>query len=157
MRYALLALLSLALFSCSEEATPYENTTQTAEEKNEIYDAFVNDLEALEDFEGNPVPEFKVYADKNAALKEELHKSNAAEAFEKAKQYKNVFIVLDDHTVAKIVDHEQTQASGSWGIELPMAEGYIRNGGKINYENNYINYIVGTPDHGNQTIYYFNE
>jgi hypothetical protein len=156
MRYALLALLSLALFSCSEESCEVAEV-QTQEEKTAIYDAFLTDLDALKDFEGNPVPEFKEYAEKNADAYTELHKSNAEKAFADGKNYKHVFIVYGDHTVVRIVDFDNCTMSGSWGVCMPLGAGYIRKGGDLNYKNAHVNNIISKPDQGEQIIYYFNE
>ena len=156
MRNTLLALLAFTLFSCSDEPATGEDV-QTTEEKTAIYDAFLTDLDALKDFEGNPVPEFKEYAEKNADASRELHKSNAEKAFADGKNYKHVFIVLDNHTVVRIVDFDNCKMSGSWGVCMPLGAGYIRKGGGLNYENDHVNNIVGRPDHGEQIIYYFNE
>lgn len=104
--------------------------------------------------EGTPIIDIKVLASEQADLVKDLTKATVAEVLETAKQYNFCVITVGDHTIARITDLEMSVQSGSWGVAMPMGEGYVQKNGLVN-KNDYLNNIIGIPNSQERKVYFF--
>ena len=110
----------------------------------------------LLDTNKNPIVAFAEIA-KDISVKEiSLNKNNISNALEEAKEYSNGVIVVENHTIVKLISFDDCQQSGSWGVCMPKGEGFIKKG-SLNYKSDYINNIIGTPSSKKVTLFLFNE
>lgn len=136
--------------SCNEAKTEVQATSDA------VVIAFLEDVTALEKEKGaNPIADFKALSLKNAVDSININKDNIKDALAKAKNYKHSVVIVDNHTIVKLVDVNDCKASGSWGACMPMGEGYIKRGA-LNYKKDYINNIIGLPDAQTRSVYFFN-
>ena len=151
MKKNLLFIFSLViLLSC-------ENSTANNKENPNTVSLFLADVQSiLLDTNKNPIVAFselaKGISEKNIRLK----KNNIASALEEAKEYSNGVIVVENHTIVKLISFNDCQKSGSWGVCMPKGEGFIKKG-NLNYKSDYINNIIGTPSSKKVTLFLFNE
>ena len=151
MKKKLLFIFSLVvLLSC-------ENSTANNKEKPNTVSLFLIDVQSiLSDTNKNPIVAFAEIA-KDISVKEiSLNKNNISNALEEAKEYSNGVIVVENHTIVKLISFDDCQQSGSWGVCMPKGEGFIKKG-SLNYKSDYINNIIGTPSSKKVTLFLFNE
>ncbi|MBI9034878.1 MAG: hypothetical protein JEZ03_10450 [Bacteroidales bacterium] len=86
----------------------------------------------------------------------ELTKDNIAEQFVTAKAYQHSFIIVGNHTIAKITDFSNCSRSGVWGVCMPYGNGYVQKGTMIKKQG-YLNSIIGVPDQQSRVLFMFNE
>lgn len=142
----------------SQENNSELNATDTAVETpvNSIALDFAKNPSSILNVEGNPVEALIEDAKTNADRALTFYVGNAERALSVAQGFEYAVVVIDNHTVIKIVSYEDCLDSGSWGICMPLAEGYIRRRGNMEPIGDYMNNIVGTPDDQNRKIYLFN-
>lgn len=91
-----------------------------------------------------------VKADKAA----EVTKDNLSDLLAEAKNYKTVYMTVGKHTIVKITDLNDCQASGAWGTCMPKGEGYVQKG-ELQAREGYINFIIGIPDSQKRMMFMF--
>lgn len=151
-KIALLLLVLITLFACNSENS---GSSDTGQNSNMVLD-FLKDISSIEDIENeNPIVLFKEEAENIAERTISLSKDNIVDVLEKAKNYKYCVITIEDHTIIKITDLEDCTQSGSWGACMPYAKGYIKKG-DLEFQEDYINNIIGMPDSQERTVFLFN-
>ncbi|MFC0876746.1 hypothetical protein ACE01N_09130 [Saccharicrinis sp. FJH2] len=89
-------------------------------------------------------------ADKTA----EVTKETLPDLLKEAAGYSAVFMTVGNHTIVKITDLKDCQASGAWGTCMPKGEGYVQKG-ELQPKEGYINFIIGVPDGQVRKIFMF--
>lgn len=167
MKHLAYLLILVLAFSCKDnqkekvdtkvESTTYtENTTQNTKKDVETTTdlPFLIDIKSLEkDTSANPIETFKTKATNVETEVIKLNKDNIKDALTKAKDFKNVVITVDNHTIVKL-DINDCKPSGAWSTCMPKAEGYIKKGGLV-YQNDYANNIIGLPDNQERLMFLF--
>lgn len=167
MKHLTYLLILVLAFSCKEDPkekvdTKVESTIQTEtttqNTKKEIESntnlSFLEDIKNLEkDTSANPIETFKTKATNVATKVIKLNKDNIKDALTKAKNFKNVVITVDNHTIVKL-DVNDCKPSGAWSACMPKAEGYIKKGDLV-YQNDYANNIIGLPDGQERLMFLF--
>ena len=138
------------------EKTKTVDKTERPRPSSSIVINFLNDVRSLEDDDSiNPITSFQEAADHLAAKVMSVNKDNIEAFLEEAKKYKQCVITTADHTIVKIDDPGNCKPSGSWGACMPYAKGYIKKG-ELDFQEDYMNYIIGLPDEQERTAYLFN-
>lgn len=167
MKHLAYVLILVLAFSCKEdqkekvdtkvESTIHTETTTQNTEKDVETDTdlpFLIDIKSLEkDTSSNPIEAFKTKATNVAIEVVKLNKDNIKDALTKAKDFKNVVITVDNHTIVKL-DVNDCKPSGAWSACMPKAEGYIKKG-DLAYQNDYANNIIGLPDNQERLMFLF--
>lgn len=150
MKKLFLPLILLSIISCnSDQSTESGNITNT------VVTDFLAQVESFEAIDDKvPVTYFETMAHEAADDIMDLSKDNVQEVLEAAKNYSHCVIIVEDHTIVKIENVENCKQSGSWGACMPMAEGYIKKG-DLEYQEDYINNIIGIPDSQTRTAFLF--
>lgn len=165
MKFAILPAiaLSIILSSCGGESTDNGTNSNDSEstgsehvQKQSVALNFAKDPSSLLNVEGNPVEVLIEDAQESADRSLTFYVGNAERALSVAKGFEYAIVVIGKHTVVKIVSYEDCTNSGSWGICMPLAEGYVRRRGNMEPVGDYMNNIVGTPDDQDRKIYLFN-
>ncbi len=148
-RNLIVASLALLLFAC-------EGRPKKSEVTPELIREFLEDVTTLQKVEnGNPISQFRITAERTADKVVQLDKDNVQEVLEEAKAYSYCVITTGDHTIVRIEDPEDCSLSGSWGVCMPRAEGYIKKD-DLEYRDDFANNIIGKPDDQERTVYFFN-
>ena len=143
------------MVSC--ENSTATNNIATNKEKPNTVSLFLADVQSiLSDTNKNPIVTFSELAKDISEKNIRLKKNNIASALEEAKEYSNGVIVVENHTIVKLISFDDCQKSGSWGVCMPKGEGFIKKG-NLNYKSDYINNIIGTPSSKKVTLFLFNE
>ena len=161
MKHLAYVLILVLAFSCKDNQkekvdTKVESTTQNTEKDTETTAdlPFLKDIKSLEkDTSANPIEAFKTKATNLATEVVKLNKDNIKDALTKAKDFKNVVITVDNHTIVKL-DVNDCKPSGAWSACMPKAEGYIKKG-DLAYQNDYANNIIGLPDDQDLLMFLF--
>lgn len=141
-----LTLLSAMLLSMSAYLT----------QDTDLVTNFLSDSRSLENTEfSRPIAKFKALAETAAAKKTDLTKENIQEILTEAKSYKYLVITTGDHTIVKVTDLDMCLSSGSWGACMPYGEGYISRQGNLEFQQDHLNNIIGTPGSQVRTAYFF--
>jgi hypothetical protein len=156
MKNFLLFIISLiVLVSCENSIAT--NNIETNKEKPNTVSLFLEDVHSiLYDTNKNPIVTFSELAKDISEKNIRLKKNNIASALEEAKEYSNGVIVVENHTIVKLISFDDCQKSGSWGVCMPKGEGFIKKG-NLNYKSDYINNIIGTPNSKKVMLFLFNE
>ncbi len=167
MKHLVYVLILVLAFSCKDnqkekvettvETTTHTETSTQNTEKNTETTAdlpFLKDIKSLEkDKSDNPIEAFKTKATNIATEVVKLNKDNIKDALAKAKDFKNVVITVDNHTIVKL-DVNDCKPSSAWSACMPKAEGYIKKGDLV-YQNDYANNIIGLPDGQERLLFLF--
>ncbi|KAB2808616.1 hypothetical protein [Phaeocystidibacter luteus] len=164
MKKVLIALAAFAAFACSNESsdanveTIHSGETPELQESIEIslLEAFAENPAVLKSMEGNQIETLIEDAKANADQVLTFYVANAEKALEVAAGYQYAVVVTGNHTAVRIASYDDCQQSGSWGICMPLVEGFIRKGGELKEEADYMNMVVGRPDDQNRKIYLLN-
>ncbi|WP_034060465.1 hypothetical protein [Lacinutrix jangbogonensis] len=167
MKKISILLIFIIALSCKKETKPVKTkvetkTTQTtipkSKEKTTVKITtivFLKDVKSLEkDTSKNPIENFKKRASGSVKRVIKINKNNIEASLIKAKDYKYAVITVGDYTILKITDLDNCKPSGSWKACMPKGEGYIKKG-KLIYQNDYINNIIGLPDNKERLLYLF--
>ncbi|GGH68292.1 MAG: hypothetical protein EP346_10725 [Bacteroidetes bacterium] len=146
--FLLIATLGVA---CSSN----DSETPSSDKAESMAVAFLENPSVVLNTEGNPIDELKLDASENADKVIKLTGENAEEVFSQAKEYSSCLVVTENHTAVRIVDFDDCAQSGSWGVCMPLAEGYIRKEGTMKPQGDYLNNIIGRPDDQERTVYLF--
>lgn len=146
--FLFVAALGVACSSNDSESSSAENSDSMAV-------AFLENPSVVLNSEGNPIDELKLDASENADKVMQLTGENAEEVLAQAKEYTSCLVVTENHTAVRIVDFNDCTQSGSWGVCMPFAEGYIRKEGTMKPQGDYLNNIIGRPDEQERTVYLF--
>ncbi|MBL6595128.1 MAG: hypothetical protein ISP58_08625 [Flavobacteriales bacterium] len=156
MKNFLLFIFSLLVLVSCENSTATNNIATNKEKPNTV-SLFLADVQSiLSDTNKNPIVTFSKLAKDISEKNIRLKKNNIASALEEAKEYSNGVIVVENHTIVKLISFDDCQKSGSWGVCMPKGEGFIKKG-NLNYKSDYINNIIGTPNSKKVTLFLFNE
>lgn len=151
MKKIILSLITISLFACGSD----ENAINENNENNTVIADFLNQVESFEAIEEKaPVTYFEGLASEAADDIMDLSKDNINDVLEVAKGYSKCVIIVEDHTIVRIDDVTDCKQSGSWGACMPMAKGYIKRG-DLEYQEDFINNIIGTPDSKERTAFLF--
>ncbi len=167
MKHLVYVLILVLAFSCKDnqkekvettvETTTHTETSTQNTEKNTETTAdlpFLKDIKSLEkDKSANPIEAFKTKATNIATEVVKLNKDNIKDALAKAKDFKNVVITVDNHTIVKL-DVNDCKPSSAWSACMQKAEGYIKKGDLV-YQNDYANNIIGLPDGQERLLFLF--
>jgi hypothetical protein len=135
---AISTALSLILVACGSNE---HNTDQNLDVHK-----ILNDITILEKSDAqNPIVDFQQVAKNQADKSLKFNKNNIGKVLFDARDFSHCIITVDDHTILSITDFEDCQQSGSWGVCMPMANGYIKKGELIR-KSDYLNNLIGTPD-----------
>jgi predicted DNA-binding protein (UPF0251 family) len=133
-----------------------DNTVNNSDGDNTVVFNFLKQVKSFEAIDSKtPISYFEGLAQQSANEKMDLSEGNIQDILNAAKNYKHCVIIVEDHTIVKIVSLEDCKQSGSWGACMPIAEGYIKKG-ELDYHEDYINNIIGLPDSQKRTAYLFN-
>lgn len=151
MKKIILPLIVLAFIACNSD-----NSTEASGDTNKTIVAdFLTNVESFEAIEEKaPISYFAKLANDIAEETATVTKDNIQDVLDAAKHYGKCIIIVGDHTIVKIDNVEDCKQSGSWGACMPMAKGYIKRG-DLDYQEDYINNIIGTPDSQERTAYLF--
>lgn len=141
-----LLVLAFAAFQLSSAQTNVEKISKLTEGIVNVGDATLN--------ENNPIVSISPLAEAQAESSIVLTKENVVEAFSKGQDYSKALIIVGQHTLVKITDWADCQASGAWGTCMPKGEGYVKKG-ELQEKADYINNIIGIPDNQTRTLYLF--
>lgn len=126
--------------------------------KAQILQSFLNGVitfNAADINQHEPLISIRELAAEKAGKKISLTKDNIESALKEIGNYSNAIIIVGKHTIVKITDASDCQASGSWGACMPMGDGYVQKAGHLISHENYINFIIGIPDSQERTLYLF--
>ena len=154
MKKLILTLSTLAILSsCSDKESSNDSSTDNSQKDSKLITEVLNDIHSLKHrSEKNPIIAFEEIASDFADKEIKISKSTIKEALETAKGYKHCIITAEDHTIVKIDDIDNCTQSGSWGVCMPHAKGYIKKG-ELVYKEDFINNIIGLP-HGEDRVMY---
>ncbi|MCE7992418.1 MAG: hypothetical protein HEP71_10570 [Roseivirga sp.] len=145
--------LVLLILSITAFASPLSTNAQDSS----LITNFLADTKSLESVgPANPIILFTNLAPEVAAEQKELTSDNVQEILAEAKSFKHLVIIIGNHTIVKVTDLEDCRQSGSWGTCMPMGEGYIRRQGALEFQQDYLNNIIGIPGSQTRTVYFFN-
>ena len=151
MKKCLFLFVLAIVWSCS---SPLE--TELGNESPELIQNFLIQTKSLEDADlKKPIQAFTKAADSSFAEKMVDTKTNMKEVLKRAEAYAYCVLVTEDHTLVKFSDTKDCKSSGSWGVCMPMGEGYIKKG-DLEFQKDYINNIIGLPDDQKRMAYFFN-
>ena len=147
--------LIVIFISCKTEKKENKNSNSELTETS-IVTNFINDINSLETATTKtPILDFEKVAKESANKHILFSKENINEVLSLAKNYKNCIIIVEKHTLVKIKNINDCKPSGSWSACMPSSKGYIKKG-KLVKQDNYLNFIIGTPDDQKRTAYFFN-
>ena len=156
MKNFLLFIFSLLVLVSCENSTASNNIATNKEKPNTV-SLFLADVQSiLLDTNKNPIVTFSELAKDISEKNIRLKKNNIASALEEAKKYSNGVIVVENHTIVKLISFDDCQKSGSWGVCMPKGEGFIKKG-NLNYKSDYLNNIIGIPSSKNVTLFLFKD
>lgn len=151
MKKIILSLIIISLFACGSD----ENSTKENDSNNTVVADFLKQVESFEAIEEKvPVTYFEELANEAADDIMSFSKDNINDVLEAAKNYSKCVIVVENHTIVRVDDVDDCKQSGSWGACMPMAKGYIKRG-ELEYQEDFINNIIGTPDSQKRTAFLF--
>ena len=133
-----------------------ENRTVKTNEivvESTVVSGFLKDINSLKQVK-KPMKTFIAQAEKTADKSILFTKDNIQEVLDEAVNYNGFVIVVEDHTIVKIDDVKNCKASGSWGACMPFVKGFIKKG-ELKYQEDYCNFIIGTPNAQKRTAYFF--
>ena len=142
------------MVSCDNDDQFESNTAKV--ELNTVNLFLKDTYSLLSDTNKNPIVSFSNLADDFSSKTISLNKNNIGSALVEAKKYSHGVIVVENHTIVKLISFDDCQKSGSWGVCMPKGEGFIKKG-NLNYKSDYINNIIGTPSSKKVTLFLFNE
>lgn len=148
MKSVVYLCIVLALASCVQNDEPVvENDDNLLE--------FLSDTKSLlNNDSAHAIKDLIELAETESDQRVELTKSNMEIFLKSASSYSSVMITVEDHTVVVFNDLENCKMSGSWASCMPFATGYIRKG-KLIFQEDYINNIIGLPDNQLRVGYLF--
>ncbi len=148
-----LSLFSALIFSLFASLTPVNSGLQ----EGSLVTDFLTNTKSLETADiTRPIVRFRELAADAAEKQSELTKDNIQELLSEAKSFKHLVIVTGNHTIVKVTDLENCRQSGSWGTCMPYGEGYISRQGSLEFQQDYLNNIIGIPGSQSRTAYLFN-
>jgi len=150
MKKLILPFIFLAFIACNND-----NTTTNSDGENSVVTNFLKEVRSFEAIEDKaPISYFEGLANNTANETMNLSEGNIQDIIDAAKNYTHCVIIVEDHTIIKLVSLDDCKQSGSWGACMPMAEGYIKKG-ELEYQEDYMNNIIGLPDSQTRTAYLF--
>jgi hypothetical protein len=151
MKKIILIMLTACIIGCNSNYEENNLISNSAALSN-----FLQNTNSLEDIDNeNGIILIQQIAIDEANETINFSKSNIKNMLNEAKNYKYCVIVIEDHTIVKITNFEDCKQSGSWGACMPHVEGYIKKGG-YDFQEDYMNNIIGLPDEQKRTAYLFN-
>lgn len=115
------------------------------------------DIENIKSWEEhNPIEVFLTLATKEADEAISLNEGNMNMSIQKANKYENCIIVVDNHTIVRVENLKNCQASGSWKTCMPIAKGFVQKG-ELQAKEDFLNNIIGKPDLQQRMMFLFDE
>jgi len=130
-----------------------DKTSSITENNTSVVIAFLKNVNSLKQIK-KPIKTFLIQAEKTAEKSLSFSKENIQEILNEAVNYNGFVIVVENHTIIKIDDVKNCKTSGSWGTCMPFAKGFIKKG-ELQYQEDYCNFIIGTPNAQKRTAYFF--
>ena len=150
MKKYILPIILLTFIGCNSDSS---NTGSNND--SEVITNFLKEVRSFEAIEDKaPISYFENLAKESASETIEISEDNITDVLAAAKNYPHCVIIVEDHTIVKITSLEDCKQSGSWGACMPMAEGYIKKG-DLEFQEDYINNIIGIPDNQYRTALFF--
>jgi len=134
-------------------------SSQAQESKTTVLKEFLSDIINLDDKvfnEALPITSFKQLAQDNAAEIIKITHKNIKLALSEAKRFKHCLIIVENHTLIRIVDYEDCSPSNCWATCMPLSKAYIQKAGLLNEKKDYLKNVLGCPDSQKRMIYLFN-
>ena len=150
LSYLTLAILFVA---CGSQNSSQSNANEAETTIVSDFLANIKSLKSVED--ANPIVAFKEAAENEADATYSLTKKNIADIIETGQGFSKCVVTAGEHTIVLITDFNECQESGSWATCMPMGKGFVKRG-DLDYEEDYLNNIIGTPDNQERTVYFFN-
>lgn len=157
-KIVIILLLTNFIFGCkSEKKENHKPSTQKLKNQNSsLVTDFLNDITNLESSDSKTViADFKNAVTTLAVDEIAFTKENIQSILDLAKKRKHCVIITGNHTIVKIKDINDCKPSGSWSACMPSSVGYVKKG-TLKKQDNYLNYIIGTPDNQERIAYFFN-
>jgi hypothetical protein len=142
-------LLSLT-FSLSGQA---QNTKIT------VLKEFISDIIDFGDKKINetqPIINISELAHVSAEETIEITYENIELALIEAKSFRHCLIIVEHHTVIRIIDNDDCNPSFSWKTCMPLSSAYIQRSGLLYEKKDYLKNLIGRPDSQIRTMYLFN-
>ena len=105
--------------------------------------------------EEQPIISISELAQDNAAEIIEITQESMKLALIEAKSFKHCLIIVEHHTVTRIIDHEDCSPSGCWHACMPLSKAYIQKSGVLNEKKDYLKNLIGRHDSQKRTMYLF--
>ncbi len=134
------------------------HTLQAQDNKAELVKGLISDVIEVQPGDLNehsPISSINRLVFAKAEKTISLSKENFKASLQEAKSYKSCIITVGIHTIVLITDLNKTTYSGSWGCAMPFGKGYVQKG-TLNFKEDYINNIMGTPDSQRRIMFLFN-
>lgn len=116
-----------------------------------IVDVQINQLSGAE-----PLVQVAQILNDKASKNVSLTKTNIKDAIQEASNYKYAIVIVGKHTIVKITDSSDKVSSGAWGIAMPKGAALIQKSGTFIEQTNYLNNLIGIPDHQERKLYLIN-
>lgn len=133
-------------------------SSQAQETKTKVLKEFLSDIINFDGKvfnEAQPITSFKQLAQDNAAEIIKITHKNIKLALSEAKRFRHCLIIVENHTLIRIVDYEDCSPSNCWAACMPLSRAYIQKAGLLNEKNDYLNNVLGCPDTQKRMIYLF--
>ena len=105
--------------------------------------------------EEQPIISMSELAQDNASEIIEITRENIKLALNEAKSFKHCLIIVEHHTITRIIDHEDCSPSGCWHACMPLSKAYIQRNGILEEKRDYLKNLIGRPDSQKRTMYLF--
>jgi len=106
--------------------------------------------------EQQPIISIGQMAQANASEVIEITKENLKQALVEANSFKHCLIIVDHHTVIRVVDYKDCSPSGCWHACMPLSKAYVQKTGVLHEKKDYLKNLIGRPDSQKRTMYLFN-
>ncbi len=120
---------------------------------------FLSDIinfDGIEFDESQPIISINQIAKNNAAEIIKISHRNIKLALTEAKSFNHCLIIVEHHTLIRIVDYEDCSSSSNWETCMPLSRAYIQKYRVLNEKKDYLKNVIGRPDSQERTMYLFN-
>ena len=145
-------LIIILLVACS--LSSHAQNTKTA-----VLKQFISDIFTLDDSKLNqqqPIISINEIAQTKASKTFEIDRESISKALIEAKNYKHCLIIVDGHTLIRVVNFKDNSPSGAWHTAMPLSKAYIQKAGVLHEKKDYLKNLIGRPDSQVRMMYLFN-
>lgn len=103
----------------------------------------------------NPIAEFNAISRKMAHDYAIMQKSTTDSLLKMSALYRHTVIVIEDHTILKLIEPDSCMPSNAWKACMPKGIGFKRTENKLVPQKGFLQYIIGNPDSKRRIIYFF--